>query len=110
MDVVLPLSMRVTVKHLSMFGIGTNVLGDSKSGLALTAAPSASKYHSSVGHQDGVQYAYMYTAGVNVPIGGTAGRGNKAIVLPLRAIASKFSLSSHNLSNAKRADSLSGWP
>lgn len=50
--------MRVTLKHLSMFAIGTNVLGDPKSGLALTAAPSASKYHSSVGHQNGVRYVY----------------------------------------------------
>ena len=46
LGVVLPLKMRITVKHLSMFAIGMNVLGDSKSGLALTAAPSASTYHS----------------------------------------------------------------
>jgi hypothetical protein len=105
-DAVLPLSMRVTLKHLSMFAIGTCELGDPKSGLALTAAPSASKYQSSVWDQNGVQF--IYTVGVNVPIAGTAGRGNKAIALPSRAIASRFSLSSHNLSNAKRAVSLSG--
>ena len=52
----------------------------------------------------------IYTASINVPIAGTAGRGNKAIVLPSRTIVSRFSLSSHNLSNVKRADSLSGCP
>jgi hypothetical protein len=77
MHAFLPPRMRVKLKHLSMFAIGTNVLGDSKSGLALTAAPSASTYQSSVRHQNCVQY----TVGVNLPIAGTAGRGNKAIAL-----------------------------
>ena len=62
MEVLLPLRMPVTLKHRSMFTIGTSVLGDSKSGLALTTVPSASKYHSRVGHQNLVLYRYICIA------------------------------------------------
>jgi hypothetical protein len=54
-DVVLPRTMDVTLKHLSILGIGEK-LGDNMKDLALTAVPSLSKYHSkeSEGSEKGV--------------------------------------------------------
>jgi hypothetical protein len=45
MDVVLPRTIDVTLKHLSMLGIGEK-LGDTMSDLAFIAVPSLLKYHS----------------------------------------------------------------
>ena len=47
-DVLLPRTIDVTLKHLSMLGIGEK-LGDTMSGLALIAVPSMLKYHSRAG-------------------------------------------------------------
>lgn len=96
-----------TLKHLSMLAIDERELGDTKSGLALIAVPSLLKYHSRARRQN-ILSSIHYSIGV--PIGGTPGRGNAEVPFSSRAMESTFSLSSLNLSSAKRAGSLRGYP
>jgi hypothetical protein len=88
-----------------MLAIDECELGDTKSGLALIAAPSLLKYHSGARRRNrlpSTQYS------IDVPIGGTPGRGNTDVPFSSRAMESTFSLSSLNLSSVKRAGSLRG--
>jgi hypothetical protein len=96
----------VTLKLLSILGIAEK-LGDTMSGLALTAVPSLLKYHSRASEAS-EKGGYLLVFIIGVPIAGTAGRGNAETPFPSRAIESTFSFSSLNLSSAKRAGSLRG--